>query len=305
MLRYILKERLRSAKKSAANKKNLQLEDSTLTLTEILEKWQIQNGRCFISDIDLANDVSQISIERLMNDRAYHFDNIVLIHRKFQVSHKSLHWTREKYNQVFELRRQPISMPDIESHLQFHEHDKTIFSRRKGETKWIPHKNQAAAATYCGIEQRRVCDHLLGIKTNLCFEFEAADYVPKPRSSHIVFEKLHKMQFASFQTTKDRNTIRKKHNKPLHVTPTITVRSLWEQLQAQNFRCFYTGVPLAFEPCADFTASLERLDENLGYTPENICLIIHELNTASYQWSHEDVNLHWPNLSCSTVKKDA
>ena len=54
--------------KSAANKKNLQLEDSTLTLTEILEKWQIQNGRCFISDIDLANDVltqTYIQISRI------------------------------------------------------------------------------------------------------------------------------------------------------------------------------------------------------------------------------------------------
>jgi len=297
-LQSILKVRLKHAK-THAKRKSLQLEDSTLTQTELFEKWRQQNGRCHISGMDLTNDVSQISIERLKNNRAYHWDNIILVHRKFQVFHKSLHWTRKKYNEIFELRRQPIldqlfKEEDMESHLLFHEHDRRIFSRRKGTVKWIRHQNQRAAATYCGITKTSVSNHLHGIHKNRHFEFEAADHVPQPASFNIVFDKLRTMWYDSFQSTTSRNTIREKHNKPLHAQPTITPRSLWEQLKAQNFRCFYTGVPLAFEAGKDFMASLERLDENLGYTLENTRIIIVELNTAHYQWSHKDVEFHWP-----------
>lgn len=297
-LHSILRQRLRLAITHAKGK-SVQLEDSTLTQTELFETWHQQNGRCHISGIDLTNDVSQISIERLKNNRAYHYDNIIIVHRKFQVIHKSLHWTRKKYNEIYELRRQPIfdelfDEEDMESHLLFHEHDRSIFSRRKGTVEWIPHRNRPAAATYCGISRQSVYDHLRGICKNRHFEFEAKDHVPRPASFNIVFEKLRTMWRDSFQSTTSRNTIRKKHNKPLHAQPTITLRSLWEQLKAQNFRCFYTGVPLAFEAGKDFMASIERLDENLGYTPENTRIIIVELNTAHYQWSREDVEFHWP-----------
>jgi hypothetical protein len=45
--------------------------------------------------------------------------------------------------------------------------------------------------------------------------------------------------------------------------------------------CHYTRVPLAFSPHSDFAASLERLNNNIGYVPGNAVLCCAELNTAS------------------------
>ena len=60
---------------------------------------------------------------------------------------------------------------------------------------------------------------------------------------------------------------------------TDILQKLWEQ----KGRCFYSGVPLQYlYSHHDWTMSLERLDNNLGYTMSNCVLIAAEFNTPDH-----------------------
>ena len=54
-----------------------------------------------------------------------------------------------------------------------------------------------------------------------------------------------------------------------------------QKLLEQEGRCFYSGVPLQYMRCHDdWVVSLERLDNNVGYTVSNTVLIAAEFNTS-------------------------
>jgi len=56
----------------------------------------------------------------------------------------------------------------------------------------------------------------------------------------------------------------------------------WDQYEWQDRECAFTGLPIVFSRNpnkVEQTASLDRLDSNLGYTPENI------------RWVHKHVNV--------------
>ena len=64
----------------------------------------------------------------------------------------------------------------------------------------------------------------------------------------------------------------------------ITMEEIWQLFLDQDKKCALTGLPLKFETLrnilkgAEQTASLDRIDSNRGYVPDNI------------QWVHKDVN---------------
>lgn len=71
----------------------------------------------------------------------------------------------------------------------------------------------------------------------------------------------------------------------------ITIEDAWKQFQAQSGCCCLTGWPLEMKGTKarnwnDKTASLDRVDNTKGYTPDNI------------QWLHKDVN--WMKGSFTT-----
>ena len=68
----------------------------------------------------------------------------------------------------------------------------------------------------------------------------------------------------------------------------IQYTDVLEMLLQQEGRCFYSGVPLRYDRChADWIVSLERLDNDIGYTRANCVLIATEFNTADH--SHRAV----------------
>eukprot|EP01083_Nonionella_stella_P028867 79558_1 len=56
----------------------------------------------------------------------------------------------------------------------------------------------------------------------------------------------------------------------------------WAQhiLRQQQYRCYYFNIPLQFETGSPWTLSPERLDNTLGYTPDNTRLICRIFNTS-------------------------
>ena len=65
--------------------------------------------------------------------------------------------------------------------------------------------------------------------------------------------------------------------KPIEVT--ITKEFMWELFLKQDRRCCYTGLPITISNTGKInTASIDRIDSELGYIPENV------------QWAHKHIN---------------
>jgi hypothetical protein len=79
--------------------------------------------------------------------------------------------------------------------------------------------------------------------------------------------------------SKTRNA--KRNNKGRQMEYSITMEHLLSLPQT----CYYTAVPLVFQPHSHYSASLERLDPTVGYTMDNSVLICQELNTSAQMTS--------------------
>ena len=79
----------------------------------------------------------------------------------------------------------------------------------------------------------------------------------------------------------------------------LEFNDLTYMLQRQQYKCYYSGIPMNCQENTDWKMSLERLDNREGYTRQNCVLICWEFNTVdnsvrskfnisgSYQWNRE------------------
>ena len=70
----------------------------------------------------------------------------------------------------------------------------------------------------------------------------------------------------------------------------ITIEHLLKLHEEQKGLCYYSKIPYVLTMGVDFQCSLERLDPSKGYVPDNITLVILELNGVN-QWSVEKFDL--------------
>jgi len=71
----------------------------------------------------------------------------------------------------------------------------------------------------------------------------------------------------------------KKNPKIKDLDFTITIQSLDYIWERQNGRCAYTGIPLKFKnSLTEQTASLDRIDSNVGYIDSNVQFIHKDIN---------------------------
>jgi hypothetical protein len=68
------------------------------------------------------------------------------------------------------------------------------------------------------------------------------------------------------------------HAKRKGHTVSITIEEAWELFLEQGRRCNLSGLPIQFDGRKRTTASLDRIDSELGYVPGNV------------QWVHKDIN---------------
>ena len=63
---------------------------------------------------------------------------------------------------------------------------------------------------------------------------------------------------------------------------TITFKEALDKLIKQGGRCAYSGMLLRYGGNISWTASLERLDSQKGYTDDNVVWVCSEWNVAEY-----------------------
>eukprot|EP01083_Nonionella_stella_P140476 430856_1 len=60
----------------------------------------------------------------------------------------------------------------------------------------------------------------------------------------------------------------------------LTIEEVFDMLERQKFRCYYSRIPMQFCSNTDWKCSIERLDNYLGYTKDNCVLICSEFNST-------------------------
>jgi hypothetical protein len=78
---------------------------------------------------------------------------------------------------------------------------------------------------------------------------------------------------------------------------TITIEEIWDIYIAQDKVCALTGVPISFND----TASLDRIDNAIGYIKSNIQIVHKDVNYMKYTYS-QDYFIKMCNLVASKHK---
>jgi hypothetical protein len=91
---------------------------------------------------------------------------------------------------------------------------------------------------------------------------------------------------------------------------TIDARWVIAEMEKQGFRCALTGVPFrqprAGQPKGEPLApSLDRMDNRLGYTPDNVRVILFGVNVALNQWGFDNLLEISRSLVRNQLKKAA
>lgn len=74
---------------------------------------------------------------------------------------------------------------------------------------------------------------------------------------------------------------------------TITAEQLLEQLQKQEYKCYYTGISLNTEPefgkgPKNMSVSLDRLDSAKSYEPGNVVFCLWKINKAKSKLTEQE-----------------
>lgn len=86
------------------------------------------------------------------------------------------------------------------------------------------------------------------------------------------------------KSTRDRNKLKRDHKVE------IDLEWLKDQYHRQRGRCYYSGIALKFGVKKEWALSLERINEEHGYTPTNCVLCCLEFNTGhNCQWSKDKI----------------
>jgi hypothetical protein len=104
-----------------------------------------------------------------------------------------------------------------------------------------------------------------------------------------------------WNSTKGSNVKRVKGGRDLKHT--LTLAQLTAKWHAQDGKCYLTGMPMIAEPHSHFKCSVERIDNDVGYTDENTVLVCHEVNTAM-QWNEEKVERFFGNHTYGPINFD-
>ena len=147
----------------------------------------------------------------------------------------------------------------------------------------------------CGKEEYKRPDHVQSGRTTMCKKCSAkktALHYPPPVNK-TGYEGLSGTHFSHIKSTALRRKLEFK----------VTEKELWDLYEAQNKKCALTDVDIVLTPriyknnpdWSVITASLDRKDNNLGYTIDNVWWVHKEINRLKNNYSLVEL-LKWSRL---------
>lgn len=256
---------LNASKKRAINRaKNEQgsAGDFTIDLEDIENLHENQKGTCYYSGIPYVLKIKshfQCSLERLDPKKGYTPDNIALVILELN---NASQWTIQKFTTFLNLIRQE----NTENVVDFTHVRKRPIPHKKKSTIIEVNLIHCQHCVYCS-NLKPLTDFRAGHRCETCCK-----EIYKQKKNIPMFQMNLILRHAKHRHTKKFNTT------PFDLDFTFMV----DLFNAQGGLCHYSGIPMTFGSYLEkhWTCSLERLDSSIGYTRDNVCFIIYELNTS-------------------------
>lgn len=257
----------------------------TLTLDDLLDIYDRQNGNCYyFKDKKMAissNSRWKMSIERLITDDGYHKANVVLCCLEFNTR---CQWTREKILKIPNLREQSFDLSIFKHGLEMENNTEGSKNIRR---TLIQRDSDNKILCQSGCDQWKDLQEYYSENRTSCKECE----IQRVKIEHNTLK--------GFLSHMIANAKCRSSNKKLSCT--VTVQTILDLLSLQNGKCYYSDIPLVVKSGVDWQMSLERLNVKLGYIDGNVVLICAEFqSTARFgiedtgefgaQWSKEKFN---------------
>jgi len=276
---------------------------------DILDMLWHQQARCHYSGVELEylqpNSHWRASLERVCNHSGYTTSNCVLIaaefntgdcsrHRGAREIHGTSQWSRAKVLEVPSLQRCSTSLVGFDADLA--EARRSTALRRKRISR-VQSADGSWPCTLCGAF--KCADDFYSKKTGKAgIESRCRDC---SRSLIYAYARTLRGNVSILLQSARHRAARRGHS--VDLTADFLLDTLWKQ----EGRCFYSRVPLEYKtPHSDWRMSLERLDNDLGYTIDNSVLVAAEFNTpdnsrntavtpvsGTAQWSQAKVAHVW------------
>ena len=308
---------------NAKSKANARGQEFSLTCEHVCDMLTYQEARCAYSGVPmelvLPNSHWRVSLERVDNSIGYTRANCVLIAAEFNSSDYSRHpgvdadavkgtaqWSAEKVQQVHALRQTNLDLASLHKDIEGALLPPPRMPRSRGNAPKMSMQSEPspepgfAHCTKC-LEQKHHADF-----------YRDASKLSGHRSSCKQCDKVVGRAY--------RSTLRghlkailfgaQSRSKLRGQECSISLSNLLCLLARQQGRCFYSGVPLQYkEVHTNWRLSLERLNNEVGYTEENCVLIAIEFNSSDHsrnvavteifgtaQWSRAKVQHVWGTL---------
>eukprot|EP00440_Ansanella_granifera_P062643 gb/GFBE01067923.1/.p1 GENE.gb/GFBE01067923.1/~~gb/GFBE01067923.1/.p1 ORF type:complete len:489 (+),score=33.77 gb/GFBE01067923.1/:1-1467(+) len=257
----------------------------TLTSEDLFDMVLAQHGCCAYSGVPMEilqpNSHWRLSLERVDNTRGYVAESCVLIASEFNTPDYSIYrgmravdavgsaqWSRDKVLSLPVVRATIVDMQQLSCDIR-HAHLKkpdvrVVRARRK------PRHDGAWPCCRCGLHKPHgefYIDTARGTPQSYCKACKKVDAAARKRT-------LRGQVIDLVKNARSSCTIRK-------LQFALQPNDLFEMLWNQSGRCYYSGVPLRYcEAHVDWRMSLERLNNDDGYTRDNCVLIAWEFNTS-------------------------
>ena len=238
----------------------------SITLKDLQEMYKKQEGKCYYSSLPMSSKILSdymMSLERLDPSKGYTKENIALICSEFQ---SACQWTKEKYKEFTNLIMYD-SPPNVVS---FELSNEPIKERVTVEQSII--NGEAFVKCNKCSEVKPIKDFNKCLRSDCiqCREEANKIYRTTPRGSLSILQGHAKAR------------CKKKSNNGRDMKFEIDFDFLVELFHKQKGLCAYSGIPLTFGSHHEiyWTTSLERINPLMGYTKENVCFIIYELNVT-------------------------
>jgi len=240
--------------------------------------------RCAISDRILSS--STISIERKNESLGYSPENCILIDAIFQSRGGVYQWTRERYQNLLQYAEDCFNEQDALDALAYDEEFReqggyrpVVYSKHADEDDWKKHTDVRDAAKHrnvtVGCVRDRAYNEYATTSDGIHFRYDKKRKRLHPPPLYVFFQTLF---HSTVQSTKKRNDLGR------DLSHSFTIRNYIELWQTQKGRCAYTGIPMTTAANTPCKCSPERRDNDVGYVPGNVTLVITECNNRA-QWN--------------------
>lgn len=261
----------------------------SLTLANLLDMLWDQRGKCFYSGVSLEylrpHSHWRMSLERLDNQHGYSVGNVALVACEFNTfsscqdslegKQGDAQWSKQKVLDVLKLR---------DAHLNEHVLGVMVEEAR---AKCRPSFDRTRPHCRSGAAGEWLCSKCHSVKAAIDF------YHSRPKLRFC--KGCDKAYQATYRRTLRGNVIRalchaRARSKGRNQVCTLSLDDILDMLLMQGGRCYYSGMPMECTiPKSHWRMSLERVDNENGYTKDNCVLVAREFNTSDFSRNRKNV----------------